>query len=122
MDYVKWNTKKVKTLFKLKSNNPHPSCKIYEGTCSCGETYIGETKRNVEVRWSEHNSLGGNSEPSKHLQLNNNHKFVWSILMTAPQNNRDRKSLEAFQIAIKRPSLNNKLEAKTLQLFRNGIT
>ena len=42
--------------------------------------------------------------------------------MTAPQNNRDRKSLEAFQIAIKRPSLNNKLEAKTLQLFGNGIT
>ena len=56
--YIKWNIKKVKSLFKLKSNNPHTSCKIYEGTSSCGETYIGETKRNVEVRWSEHNSLG----------------------------------------------------------------
>ena len=49
--YIKWNTKKVKSLFKLKSNNPHPSCKIYEETCSCGETYIGETKRNVEVQF-----------------------------------------------------------------------
>ena len=28
---IKWITKKVKQLFKLKSRNPHPSCVIYEG-------------------------------------------------------------------------------------------
>ena len=33
---VKWSTKKIRTLFSLKSRNPYPSCKVYEGTCSCG--------------------------------------------------------------------------------------
>ena len=36
---IKWITKKVKQLFKLKNRNPHPSCVIYEG----------ETVRNVEI-------------------------------------------------------------------------
>ena len=44
---IKWITKKVKQLFKLKSRNPHPSRVIYEGACSCQESYIGETVRNV---------------------------------------------------------------------------
>ena len=44
---IKWITKKVKQLFKLKSKNPHPSCVIYEGVCVCEQTYIGETRRNV---------------------------------------------------------------------------
>ena len=47
---IKWITKKVKQLFKLKSRNPHPSCVIYEGVCSCQESYISETARNVEIR------------------------------------------------------------------------
>ena len=48
---VKWLTKKVKSLFPLFIyRNLHPSCKIYKGICSCGETYIGETIRNVEER------------------------------------------------------------------------
>ena len=51
---IKWITKKVKQLFKLKSRNPHPSCVIYEGVCSCQESCIGETVRNVETRWQEH--------------------------------------------------------------------
>ncbi|XP_066925101.1 uncharacterized protein [Clytia hemisphaerica] len=50
---IKWATKKVKQLFNSKDKNPHPACKIYEGTCSCGLNYIGETQRNVETRWSE---------------------------------------------------------------------
>ena len=53
---IKWITRKVKSLFKVKSKNPHPSCVIYRGKCSCGEEYIGETERNVEKRWSEHNN------------------------------------------------------------------
>ena len=120
---LKWKTKKVKQLFKLKSPNPHPACKIYYGECSCGETYIGETVRNVEVRWKEHNSLTSNSEPSKHLQATGSeHEFNWKVLMSASTNNRERKNLEASQIALKRASLNNKLETKLLHLFRNGVT
>ena len=51
---IRWITEKVKQLFKLKSRNPHPSCMIYKGTCSCQESYIGETVRNVQIRWQEH--------------------------------------------------------------------
>ena len=35
---IKWITKKVKQLFKLKSRNPHPSCVRYKGVCSCQES------------------------------------------------------------------------------------
>ena len=62
--------KKVKQLFKLKSRNPHPSCMIYEGICSCQESYIGETVRNVEIRWQEHEDTQKDSEPAKHLKNN----------------------------------------------------
>ena len=40
--FIIWNTTKIKTLFPLKDRNQHPSCTIYEGTCSCGAKYIGE--------------------------------------------------------------------------------
>ena len=59
----------------------------------------------------------------KHLQRNDNtHVFNWKILQSAPIKSRERKNLEAFHIAIKKPTLNNQLETKQLNLFRNGIT
>ena len=100
---VKWLTKKVKSLFPLKDRNLHPSCKIYKGICSCGETYIGETIRNVEERWSEHNSADNKSEPAKHLADNKEHSFLRSILLAAPKDNRQEDS-------------------NMLTLFRNGVT
>ena len=48
---IKWKTKKIKQLFHIKDENMHPVCKVYEGICSCNVNYIGETKRNVEIRW-----------------------------------------------------------------------
>ena len=55
MDFViKWSTKKVKQLFHFKDKNPSPTCKIYEGICSCGFNNIGETKRDVRKRWNEY--------------------------------------------------------------------
>ena len=119
---IKWMTKKVKQLFNLKSRNPHPSCKIYEGVCSCGDKYIGETKRNVEIRFSEHNDPRKKSEPAKHLQCNLDHIFTWKILMSASLNIRTRKNLEASWIALSHPTLNNQIESKKLILFRNGVT
>ena len=84
--------------------------------------YIGETIRNVEVRWNEHNDPRGKSEPSKHLTNNLEHKFQWSIICNAPINTRSRKNLEAFYIALQKPSLNEQLDNNQLNLFRNGIT
>ena len=63
---IKWVTRTVKSLFSLKDKNPYPSCVIYEGTCNCGENYIGETVRNASVRWNEHEEPKKDSEPEKH--------------------------------------------------------
>ena len=46
----------MRSLFPLKDKNDYKSCVIYKGDCSCGSRYIGETKRNAEVRWNEHNN------------------------------------------------------------------
>ena len=119
---IKWVTKKVRNLFNLKSRNPHPACKVYAGKCSCGVEYIGETKRNVEVRWGEHNNPQGKSEPSKHLYNFPTHSYTWSVLMSAPKNVRTRRNLEASEVALKKPVLNNQVDSKKLTLFRYGVT
>ena len=119
---INWKTKKVKNLFSLKSRNLHPACKIYLGVCSCNETYIGETKRNVEIRWGEHGDPRKASEPAKHIHENTGHVFTWNIIMDAPDNSRVRKNLEASWVALKKPSLNNQVDSKKLILFRHGVT
>ena len=55
--HIKWITKKIKQLFKFKRRNPH-------GVVSCRDSYIGETVRNVEIRWQEHEDTQKDSEPS----------------------------------------------------------
>ena len=71
---VKWLTKKVKSFFPLKGRNLHSPWKIYKGVCSCRETYIGETIRNVEECWSEHNLL----------IINQNQLNILLIMMKTP--------------------------------------
>ena len=67
---ITWKTRNIRSLFPLKDKNDYKSCVIYKGDCSCGSRYIGETKRNAEVRWNEHNNPTKSSEPSKHLRSN----------------------------------------------------
>ena len=86
MDY-----KESPTTFKLKSRNPHPSCVIYEGVCVCEQTYIGETGRNVELRWEEHENISKDTEAAKHLKENSSHNFSCKILFSAPENKQIRK-------------------------------
>ena len=96
---IKWKARQVKTLFPLKDKSIHPSCVIYKGTCSCGETYIGETIRNASIRWEEHN------ESTKHLQNNFHYVFNWVTLCKAPQSYKVRSNLEASYIASLKPTL-----------------
>ena len=117
-----WKTTKLRSLFRLKDKITHVSNVIYKGECSCGDTYIGETKRNAVIRWKEHNSNNKKSEPSKHLVQNPDHEFNWSILARAPQDNRKQVILEAYFITSQKPSLNDQKDIKSLFLFRNGIT
>ena len=119
---VLWSTRNIKTLFPLKDKVKHLSCVIYEGICSCGKKYIGETKRNSVTRWNEHESKTGKSEPTKHLANNTLHKFTWKVLALAPKHYRKRKILEAFFIAKFKPDLNDQIEHHALSLFRHGVT
>ena len=46
---VLWSTRNIKYLFPLKGQVKHLSCVFYEGQCSCGRCYIGETIRNSDI-------------------------------------------------------------------------
>ena len=78
--------KKVKTMFRVKDKSLHQACKIYRDACSCGESYINEAIRNVEVCWEEHNNSIKKSKRSKHIKGNLGHAFNWSVLAIAPRN------------------------------------
>ena len=73
---ITWKTRNIRSLFPLKDKTDYKPCVIYKGDCSCGSRYIGETKRNAEVRWNEHNNPTKSSEPSTHLRSNINHYFT----------------------------------------------
>ena len=101
-----WLVYKVKTLFKVKDKSLHQAYKIYKEVCTCGEIYIGETIRNVEVCWDEHNNPMNKSNPSKHTKDNLDHVFNWSMFANAPKNMFEGKVLEAFYIVLGKPTLN----------------
>ena len=60
-------------------------CIIHKGDYSCGSCQIGETKRNAEVEWNEHNNPTKSSESSKHLRSNMSHCFAWAVISNAPK-------------------------------------
>ena len=117
-----WLTTKIRTLFPIKDKLTHHHHVIYKVECSCKSTYVGETLRNSNIRWAEHESDKGSFEPAKHPIENPTHRFTWSILDRAPTNVRKRKILEAYHIKAQRPTLNDQLDIKSLILFRFGIT
>ena len=71
-----WKTRNIRSLFPLKGKNKYKPCDFYKGDCTCCLRYIGETKRNADVRWNEHNHLSKSSEPSKNIRSNINQYFT----------------------------------------------
>jgi len=99
-----------------KRQNTHLSHVIYEGKGTCGQTYIGETARNLEVRVNEHSDVKKQSEPAKHITKHPNHKFSWKVLTTAHSWLKMRIK-EAFYIACFRPDLNKQVQSLDLTFF-----
>ena len=95
---------------------------FHEGSCSCGENYVGEPMRNVVSRWAEHEDQNKQLEPAKHLKYFPDHEFEWKVLTRAPEYTRKRKLLEAFLIKWINPSLNDQLDTELLVFFRSGVT
>ena len=118
-----WQTRKIASLFSLKDRISHPSNVIYEGKCeTCHEHYIGETSRNFSVRKAEHEHKSVIiTEPSRHLNSNPDHRFIWKILDTSKPW-RIRRTKEALLIGRYQPSLNKQVSAFHLSLYPKGIT
>ena len=62
-----WKSKKLGHFFPLKYENLDPSWKIYYDLCSCGEGFVGETKRKVTVHFDEHSKPSKKSKTNVHL-------------------------------------------------------
>ena len=99
--------RKIKSLPKIKDNIKHLSCVIYQGICSCGKNYVGETTRNATTDIDKRKQPDGKSETSKHLKNNLLHKFDRTILLRAFSHRLKRKIIEAYLIKQLNPSLND---------------
>ena len=108
----------MEILFKLKDKCVHPACKIYHGVSSCGETYIGETIRNVETRWNKYNMPSEKLNHSKHLNSSITRHFSWSVICNGLVKKLTRKILEPYVIALLKRTLNDQIESDLLHLFK----
>lgn len=88
-----------------------------QGVCSCQESYISETVRNVEISWKEHEDRQKDSEPAKHLKSNPSHSFTLKLLLPDLSNRCIRQNMESSIIALKQPSLNQQVKPKKVMLF-----
>ena len=95
---------------------------MYEENCNCGESYLGETGRNVTIRWDEHSDIVKTLQPEKHLCQFPEHRFNWKILRRAPNKVRQKKIHEAYNVMCLHPIINNHLRLTSLALFRNSVT
>ena len=86
------------------------------------ESYIGETLKNVEIRWPEHEDIKKDSELTKYLKNNQAHSFTWNLLLPVSSNRRIRQNIEISIITLQQPSLNERVESKKLSLFLNSLT
>ena len=93
---ITWKTRNIRSLFLLKDKKVYKSCVIYKGDCYCGSLSINETKRNVEVRWNEHNNLTKSSETLKNLRSDINHCFAWAVISSAPKMLRPGEELRSI--------------------------
>ena len=121
---VVWQTRKVRTLFKLKDKSQYTSCVIYQGTSNDNNNikYIGETKFITTHRWEQHNDPTHDSSPAKYLRDHPEDSFNWQVLSMASTNTNKRKIHEALFINKYKPTLNYQIAHKKLNLFKNGIT
>ena len=53
-----WEIGNIRPLFNLKEKTSYVSSVVYDGKCSCGGNYIGETGPNITIRLDEHSDLG----------------------------------------------------------------
>lgn len=55
---------------------------IYEGACTCKESYTGETRRNVDIKWEKREDTQKDSELVKHVRNHSGQSFTWKVLLS----------------------------------------
>ena len=90
----------VVDLFFCLINNPvhayvsHNSGFVYKLNCSCGQSYIGQTRRNLITKINDHKPHGKSnqeSDVSKHLILNFNHSIDFNSPEIIERSSSNRK-------------------------------
>ena len=68
----------VYSILKIKTGTNQVSS-MAPSRYTCGETYIGEAKRNFAVRKAEHENMSHKSKPARHLAKHPTHEYTWNI-------------------------------------------
>ena len=66
----------------------------------CQDSSIGETVRNVEIKWQEHEETQKDLESTKHFKNNPVHSFTGKVPLQASSNKCIRQNMEASNIAV----------------------
>ena len=120
-----FNLKRLFT-FKERQNKLHRSSVVYRITCSCKSTYIGQTSRNLITRLKNHDPNSPNrqdTDVSKHLTDNPDHKIDFDKTEIMAQTNHWRKLLITETLLIKKhnPNLNVDRTSIPLYLFNTWV-
>ena len=91
---------------------------VYKLTCSCGSSYIGQTRRNLIDILKEHSSLD-KSEMCPHLMDNPDHKadFAKSNILSSSGDSARLLILESLFLQKYEPLLNVDSKSASLYLF-----
>ena len=107
--------------FKFKDRQAllHNAGVVYKLNCSCGQSYIGQTHRNLTTRIQEHELHGKQNQESdiaKHLVRNPNHKinFDFPEILGHSNNRRKRRIKESLLIQKIQPQINVDIASQTI--------
>ena len=91
---------------------------VYKLTCSCGSTYIGQTRRNLFSRIKEH-ATSEKSEVCKHLLQNPTHRVNLNTptILVSENDTARLLILESLFIQEQTPDLNNDSQSSHLMIF-----
>ena len=115
-------TTTIKKLFRYKDSQQllHTAGVVYKLTCSCGKSYIGQTKRNLKVRLKEHKpDFGTDSEVSRHLHEHPEHTINYNQpeILDKSSHTLKLKIKETLYTNKLQPELNNDGQSLPLYLF-----
>ena len=106
--------------FRFKDKQPllMKSGIVYKLTCSCGSTYIGQTRRNLLSRIKEH-TTSEISEVCKHLLRNPSHRvdFNTPTILGSENDTARLLILESLFIQEQTPDINKNFQSSPLMIF-----